>query len=383
MKRTITLATGLFVGLVLILALFVSVVGARPAETVGQAGNAAPAAPIRAPHAPGTLLVKLRPGVALRSGPAGKRPTSNAGELDALLAEQGVQAAQQVFAPAARQTAAQMARVRRIGLGRWYRLRLPADADLPAVLTALRADPSVGAAEPDYLGHAAFTPNDPRYADQWGLTKINAPQAWDTTQGSSAVAIAIVDTGIDLNHPDLAGKLWINPGEIPGNGIDDDGNGKVDDVNGWDWVNNDGDPQDDIGHGTHVAGIIAAATNNGTGVAGVCPNCRVMALKVLDAGGSGTYTNIAAGITYAADKGAKVINLSLGGYAESSLLQDAVTYASQTAVVVGAAGNENRNVRFYPAAHDDVIAVAATDQIDQKAPFSNYGEWVDLTRAGG
>jgi len=383
MKRTIALTAGLFATLVLVLALFVSVAGARPAETAGRAENADPAAPIRAPHVSAQVLVKLRPGVALRSGPAGKRPTSNAGTLDVLLASRGVQAAQQVFTPVAQHTMAQVVRARQVGLERWYRLRLPLDADLPAVLAALRANGNVETAEPDYLGHAAFTPNDPRYAEQWGLTKINAPTAWDTTQGSAAVTIAVLDSGVDLNHPDLAANLWTNPGETPGNGVDDDNNGYVDDVQGWDFVNNDNDPQDDIGHGTHVAGIIAAATNNGTGVAGVCPNCRLMAVKVLDAGGSGTYTNIAAGITYAADKGARVINLSLGGYADSSLLRDAVAYASAYAVVVAAAGNDNKQDRFYPAAYDDyVVAVAATDNSDQKAAFSNYGDWVDLSAPG-
>jgi thermitase len=381
-KRTFGIIIGLFTASLFILALFVSAAGARPAQTTGVRAAAKPAGPVRAPHAPGTLLVKLRPGVTLRSRP-GKRPMSGVRELDALLADWGVREARPVFAPVARRTTAQIARARRIGLDHWYRLRLPADADLPATLATLRADPSVEVAEPDYLGHAAFTPNDPKYPDQWGLTQIGAPTAWDTTQGSPIVSIAVVDTGIDMNHPDLSGQFWTNPGDATVDGNDNDGNGKVDDVHGWDFVNNDNDPQDDIGHGTHVAGIIAAATNNATGVAGVCPNCRLMAVKVLDAGGSGTYTNIAAGITYAADKGAKVINLSLGGYADSSLLRDAVAYASAYAVVVAAAGNDNKQDLFYPAAYDNyVVAVAATDNADQKAAFSNYGDWVDLSAPG-
>jgi len=273
--------------------------------------------------------------------------------------------------------------MQQFGLERIYRLQLSEESDLLKAADAFSASPDVEWAEPDYIAHAAFIPNDPKYPDQWGPSKIEAEQAWDVTQGSPSVAIAIIDTGIDFNHPDLASKLWINPGEIANNGIDDDGNGKVDDINGWDWVENDKNPMDDIGHGTHVAGVTAAATNNSIGVAGVCPNCRVMALKVLDAGGSGTYSNIAAGIIYAADKGAKVINLSLGGYADSSLLRDAVAYASQYAVVVAASGNDNKQDRFYPAAYDDyVLAVAATDNNDQKTAFSNYGEWVDISAPG-
>jgi thermitase len=333
--------------------------------------------------APDHLIVRFRPGVKPALDAAGRVHTGQP-SLDNRLAAQGVMSVDPLFlTPRSPRPLTKGLSPEEFGLTRIYRLWLRPGTDVQQAAEALAADPNVEWAEPDYIAHAAFIPNDPRYPDQWGLPQIQAPQAWDVTQGSPAVAIAIVDTGIDLNHPDLAGKLWVNPGEIPGNGIDDDGNGKVDDVNGWDWVNNDNVPQDDIGHGTHVAGIAAAATNNGTGVAGVCPNCRVMALKVLDAGGSGTYSNIAAGIIYAADKGAKVINLSLGGYADSQLLRDAVAYASQYAVVVAAAGNDNKQDRFYPAAYDDyVVAVAATDNNDQKAAFSNYGDWVDIAAPG-
>ena len=175
----------------------------------------------------------------------------------------------------------------------------------------------------------------------------------------------------------------MNPGEIPGNGIDDDNDGYVDDVNGWNFVENNNIPQDGIGHGTHVAGIAAATTNNGQGIAGVCPNCRIMPVRVMDNSGAGTYANIAAGITYAAQKGARIINLSLGGTAYSQVLHDAVTNASLVSVIVAAAGNNNDQILFYPAAYDDaVIAVGATDANDQRATFSNYGSWVDLMAPG-
>ena len=155
-------------------------------------------------------------------------------------------------------------------------------------------------------------------SNQWGPQKIEAPLAWDFSKGDPSVVVAVVDWGVDLQHPDLATKLWTNPGEIADNGIDDDGNGCIDDVYGWDFANDDNDPQDDYGHGTHCAGIAAAATDNGVGIAGVGFNSRTMAVKVGDgATGKAAYSDIASGIMYAADNGAKVINMSLGGYAYS------------------------------------------------------------------
>ena len=330
------------------------------------------------------LIVKLRPEPEL--GPDNLAvPSDEDASLDKVMAAVGGVSAQALFPtpPGPPQLSGQQVAAETWGLDRIFHIHLTPDTDVQQAVETLATNPHVEYAEPDYLAHTAFTPDDPRYPDQWGLPMVDAGLAWDVTQGSPAVAIAILDTGIDLDHPDLASKLWVNPGEIPANGLDDDANGKIDDVNGWDWVNNDKTPQDDIGHGTHVAGVAAGATNNSIGVAGVCPNCRLMSLKVLDATGQGTYSNIAQGITYAANKGAKVINLSLGGYADSSLLRDAVAYASQYAVVVAAVGNDNRQDRFYPAAYDEyVIGVAATDNLDQKAVFSNYGDWVDISAPG-
>ena len=233
-------------------------------------------------------------------------------------------------------------------------------------------------------------PNDPDFGLQWALSKINAPAAWNVTTGTVTITIAIVDTGIDLGHPDLAAKLWANPGEIPANGLDDDGNGKIDDVHGWHFFH-DGNfapaenavVQDDYGHGTHVAGIAAAATNNGIGVAGVAWGAQVMPVKVLDEYGYGWVSDIAAGIVYAADQGANIINLSLGVSAPSQTLCDAVSYASQRAgaLVVAAAGNTGSAVS-YPAACDHVLAVTATDRTDQRADFSSFGPQVDLAAPG-
>lgn len=268
-------------------------------------------------------------------------------------------------------------------LSRIYRLHLSPDADVLKIVQDLSTDPAVEYAEPDYLAYSITTPNDPEYSNQWGLTKINAPAAWDTTTGSSDVAIAVVDAGIDVTHPDLSGQLWQNPGEIAGNGIDDDNNGYIDDIHGWNLVNNNADLSDNTGHGTQVAGIIAATTNNGIGIAGVCWQCRLMVVKVVSSGGVANYSDIAAGVAYAAQKGAKVINLSLGGSSDSVTLKAAIASASSTAVIVGGAGNDNSSAAFYPAAYDDyVLAVAGTTQTDTKVGTSNYGTWVDVSAPG-
>jgi subtilisin family serine protease len=187
---------------------------------------------------------------------------------------------------------------------------------------------------------------------------------------------------------DLASKIWANPGESGGgketNGIDDDGNGYVDDYRGWNFAYDDNDPTDDDGHGTHCSGIIAAATNNGTGVAGTNWNAKIMPVKVMDSGGSGYVADCAAGVVYAANMGAKVISMSYGGYAYTQTELDAVNYAySKGCVLVAAAGNDDVQTLSYPSAYPNVIAVAATGTNDAKASYSNYGTWVDVSAPGG
>jgi PKD repeat protein/N-acetylneuraminic acid mutarotase len=325
--------------------------------------------------APGRLIVQFRPGVRLVSGSAGL-PRTGWPALDGILAGQQVLGSVPLF-----QRTAGEGQPDPRGLARIYVLQLPADRDVPAAVAALSANPDVAWAEPDYLAYAAdTTPNDPLFAKQWGLAKIQAPAAWDVVTGTAAVAIAIVDSGLDLTHPDLAGKVWVNPGEIPGNGLDDDNNGLVDDVYGWDFVNEVNDPSDDNGHGTQVGGVAAAATDNGTGVAGVCWGCRLMAVKVMQ-GGVANYSDIAQGVLYAAQKGAKVINLSLGGYSNSQAVRTAVQAAVEDygAVVVAGAGNDSSSMPFYPAAYPEVLAVAGTDAGDLKWSGSNYGSWVDVS----
>ncbi|HIC94124.1 MAG TPA: hypothetical protein EYP09_07730 [Anaerolineae bacterium] len=228
---------------------------------------------------------------------------------------------------------------------------------------------------------ADVVPNDPYYFYQWNLPKIEAPRAWEVTTGDRDIVIAIVDSGIDLDHPDLDGKIWTNPGEIPGNGLDDDGNGYVDDVHGWDFIGEgDSDPDDDTGHGTFIAGIAAAETHNGEGIAGISWGAKLMPVKVMNA--VGYYVDIIEGVIYAADNGAKIINMSFGGAAYSPALEDAVNYAhDKGCLLVSTSGYGNTGVP-YPGKFPVVVTVAATDKDDQRAWFSNYGPEVDLAAPG-
>lgn len=204
-------------------------------------------------------------------------------------------------------------------------------------------------------------PNDPAWPLQYNMAAIRAPQGWQYSTGSSSIIIAVIDSGVDATHPELAGKL----------------------VAGYDFVNADFDPADDYGHGTHVAGLAAAIGNNGIGMAGVAWNARVMPLKVLNSGGGGSYANTAAAILWATDQGARVINLSLGGVSPSLVLEEAVNYAADRGVLmVGAAGNTASPWVLYPAAYPAVIAVASTDSANQVSTFSNYGPQVELAAPG-
>lgn len=239
---------------------------------------------------------------------------------------------------------------------------MAADAALAETLIdSYKQNPDVLAIEPNYLYEAAYTPNDPGRSSQWAWSKIQAYNAWDITRGSSNVVIAIVDTGIQLNHPDLDAKI----------------------VAGYDFVDRDTNASDGNGHGTHVAGTAAAETNNGIGGAGTCPNCRLMPVRVLNNSGSGTLSGVAQGITYAADRGAKVINLSLGGTGGASALQSAINYAWNKGVFVAcAAGNSNTSQASYPAYYSNCFAVASTMSNDARSSFSNYGTWVEVAAPG-
>jgi len=268
--------------------------------------------------------------------------------------------------------------------------RLPEGMTTEQAMEQMRDNPRVLYVEPNYLVSASLAPNDPLYPGQWGLKNtgqeggtvgddIDADLAWGVNTGDRNVKVAVIDSGIDYTHPDLAANVWTNPGEVPGNGIDDDQNGFVDDVHGWDFANDDNDPFDDFGHGTHVAGTIGAVTDNGLGVAGVSWRVSLVAVKFLDSGGSGTTADAIAAIDYATLIGASIMNNSWGGGAFSQALLDAINRAAAADIlfVVAAGNNGSDNDLFprYPSGYDapNVVAVAATDRNDRLAAFSNYG----------
>ena len=281
-----------------------------------------------------------------------------------------------------------------------YLLHVPLQSDILSIVQDYACCPDVQYAEPNYIGMLCTFPDDTNFTTQWSLHNtgqfgipdcdIDAPEAWDLETGTSEVTIAIIDTGIDDTHPDLQTKIWTNTDELPGNDIDDDNNGYIDDTNGWDCFYNDSDPDDGYGHGTFCAGIAAAATNNSNGIAGVSWNCTFMPVKIINRNGEFSDTITAKGIVYAADNQANVISMSFT-FLDSDLLQDAVNYATaQGAVLCAAAGNQNSPEEHYPAAYPNVIAVAATTQNDTRCSpadwgegsGSNYGAWVDIAAPG-
>ena len=232
----------------------------------------------------------------------------------------------------------------------------------------------------------AVVPNDPLYPEQWYIPAVKADLVWEQTTGDSTQVIAILDTGVDWTHPDLKNKIWRNPGEIEGNGRDDDSNGFIDDYMGWDFINNDNNPMDDNSHGTHVAGIAAAEANNGIGIAGVNWHAKIMPIKVFQSSGYGDAATITQGIIYATRKGATVINMSFGSYARSFTMENALLNAYPECMLVAAAGNDGRDIesrmplgRHYPAAIPYVLGVMSPEAIfsnsDKNGPtFSTYDE---------
>jgi subtilisin family serine protease len=295
---------------------------------------------------------------------------------------------------------------------RVWRVQFPDGFDAAQALDAYRLTPHVEYVELNRLQHVARLPDDPLFRMQWALRNtgqtggtpgadVHAAAAWDSTTGSRAIVVAVVDTGVDYLHPDLAHNIWRNEGEIPDNGIDDDGNGFVDDVRGWDFVDEDphlawpgedaetpdNDPMDRHGHGTHCSGIIGAVTDNAYGIAGVVWQCRIMPVR---AGfrtrvGPGAVPTMASSqaIVYAAANGAHVINMSYGIFWPSPTQYLAVRYAAARGVVlVGAAGNDGVDLIHFPSGFPEVIGVIATDHDDHRLDFSNYGMWCDLAAPG-
>ncbi len=272
--------------------------------------------------------------------------------------------------------------------------------DKEQTLIELNANPYVDYAEPDYYRYAKTTfPNDSRFSDLWGLhntglsngtldADIDAPEAWDLTTGREDVVVAVMDSGVDYNHRDLKDNMWKNPGEIPGNGIDDDANGYVDDYHGIDATNNSGDPMDDDGHGTHVSGTIAAVGNNGIGVTGVCWNCKIMALRFLSSDGGSISDEIEC-IQYAVNQGVKIISGSFGEYDFSQSEKNAIDAAGDSGVLfmfaVGNDGENNETKPHYPSSNDseNIIAVGVSDRNDQLVSWSDYGiTTVDIAAPG-
>jgi len=240
-------------------------------------------------------------------------------------------------------------------------VEVPKGRTVPGLIKMYEKNPNVVFAEPDYVATALVTPDDPYYPNQWGLPAVDAPEAWEMTTGSSGVTIAIIDTGIDATHPDLAGRI----------------------VPGYDFVNRDSDPSDDHGHGTRVAGIAGANGNNATGVAGFNWGAKLMPVKVLNSSGSGYNSVIAEGITYAADQGAQVINMSLGGSDPTGTLAAAVEYAyGKGSTLVAASGNSGTETLMHPAAHEKVIAVGSLRDATNQSAFSNYGSGLSLVAPG-
>jgi len=277
--------------------------------------------------------------------------------------------------------------------------KISSNLDTQMAISILGKNPNVEYAEPDYILTADIVPNDTSFNTLWGLNDvgdsspdndINGPEAWDIFTGAPNQVIAIIDSGVDYNHPDLNDNMWVNPGEIPGDGIDNDGNGYIDDIHGYDFYNNDPNPFDDNSHGTHVAGTVCAEGNNNLGVVGVNWQCKIMALKFLGSGGSGTTAGAILAIQYADDMGVKISNNSWGGGGSSQALSDAIQNAALNNghIFVAAAGNNNNNtdnIPHYPSSYnlDNIISVASTTDSGDKSSFSNYGvNTVDLGAPG-
>jgi thermitase len=305
-------------------------------------------------------------------------------------------------------------KIKRQSLGRKnkqhiYIIQFPQGTNIQQVIDEYYKTGEIEYAEPDNKGSGGGTqgnaPNDQYYSKQWGLKNdgtfslsnsiagadIDIENAWDIEQGDSTIIVGIIDSGTKLDHPEFEGRIWTNHNEIPNNSIDDDNNGYVDDVKGWDFANTDNNPTDDHGHGTNVSGIIGANVNNSIGYAGVDRNCKLMILKGIDNNNSGLYSWWSEAIYYAVDNGAKVLNMSLGGVTTSITLQNAINYAlDNNVVVVVCMMNTNSNTVYYPAGFSGVIAVGSTNSDDTRSsPFfwsstsgSNYGSHISVVAPG-
>ena len=367
-------------------------------------------------YVPNEILLKFKDEVTVSNGSRVKAAGVNT--VDNVLQSYGVSSLEKLFPSAQKPARARMMKspqgkdMKVPRIDNIYRINIPQDeqknqpVNIHQVIEELKALPEIEYAEPNYIYSIdqlqpvgpeftandlsrmqnnrqkaignAVVPNDPLYSQQWYIPAVKADLVWQQTTGDTTQVIAILDTGVDWTHPDLSNKVWRNRSEIPDNGIDDDGNGLIDDFIGWDYINNDNNPMDDNSHGTHVAGIAAAEANNGIGIAGVNWHAKIMPIKVFQSSGRGDAATITQGIIYAAQMGATVINMSFGSYAESMTLLSALSNAYSTAVLVAAAGNDNIGIGpcgtcfpFFPAAYSFVIGVQATSP-GSMASFTNY-----------
>ena len=333
-------------------------------------------------YAPGQFIVKLK-----------KDFTLSSTSLIQLLNKHKISAFEEIF-PNCEDTI----------LDNIYLLHVPLKSEILSIVQDYFVSPDIVYAEPDWIMELCGVPNDANFSNQWYLyntgqsiygdisgtldADIDATDAWNLEKGDSDTIIAILDTGVDYTHPDLASKIWNNTDELPNNSIDDDNNGYIDDVHGWNFDKNNSDPKDDSGHGTMCAGLAAAATDNEIGIAGVGWNCTIMPIK-----NSGLLSsNIAKGIKYATDNGAKIISMSFGMTSPVHIIKDIIDYAYGEGVFLCAsAGNGNVPQIRYPAAYPKVVGVAATNQNDTRCTpkdtgkllyGSTYGRWIDIAAPG-
>ncbi len=372
--------------------LFSVLVGGVYGEDAQDSTAGSNSSTISAPYVPGEIIVKYKDGTVAALAAEGSGPVA----LESIGAEVATDFSAE-------------------GLSNLQALEISGPVSVKEAIEELESSPYVAYAEPNYIISLSLPetvpagpdeesslsalsfPNDPKFSEQWGLSNtgqtggksgadISAVKGWDITTGSDTIVVAVIDTGVDYTHPDLAANIWTNPGEIPNNGIDDDGNGYVDDVHGYDFINNDNDPMDDNGHGTHCAGVIGAIGNNGIGIAGLAWKVKIMPLKFLRADGNGDTAASLNAIAYARRMGADIISCSWGGTAKSQALGDAI--ASTNALFLCAAGNAGSNndiTPHYPSGFDSpqIIAVAASDANDGMPSFSNYGATtVDVAAPG-
>ncbi len=362
-------------------------------------------------YQPDRIIVKFKsPEKLSRSGGSGKALATGIGSVDRIIEQYKIEKMDPLF------SSRQMVESSKAFSGVQI-MTVPKGSDAGDIARALADDPEVEYAEPDYMAEFYGAPDDPLYLYQWNLhnvgqehfkvkripgnnndslimttgvdgADIDADEVFEVPPDGTRTAVAaILDTGVDMKHPDLAANIWVNPREIPDNGLDDDNNGYVDDINGWDFAGStedfthgDNDPTDEHGHGTHCAGIVAAVTNNMEGVAGVAVDCKIMALKIDPLP---LASIIAEGIIYAADNGADVINMSFGLAYPSDLIGEAFVYARAKGVVLCAAsGNDGREQYNYPAESPLTIAVAATNDSDLVTTFSTFADIIDVAAPG-